>query len=91
MANVIVKFKIMPQGVEVPLEAVEKEAKKIIENFGALVHKMEKQPVAFGLVAIIITFMYDEKRGTTDKLEEDITAVEGVGSVEVIDCRRAFG
>jgi elongation factor 1-beta len=91
MADVIVKLKVMPESPEVALEALESEVKKLIEDFGAQLHKVEKEPVAFGLVAMNFIFIYDEKLGTTDKLEEDIAALEFVSSAEAVDVRRAFG
>jgi len=33
----------------------------------------------------------DEQKGSTDPLEKEIQAIEGVNSVEVIDVRRAIG
>ncbi|MCK5390485.1 MAG: elongation factor 1-beta, partial [Candidatus Thorarchaeota archaeon] len=44
---------------------------------------IERQPVAFGLIAIRMNLIRDESLGGTDDLEEAISAVEGVAQVEV--------
>ena len=48
-------------------------------------------PVAFGLKALNVTFVMDEKKGSTDALEADLGVIEGVESVEVTDVRRTIG
>ena len=53
--------------------------------------KIEIVPVAFGLSAVKIIFIMDEKLGTTEPLEEKITKISGVNSVEVTDVRRCIG
>ena len=38
-----------------------------------------------------LVFIMDEKKGSTEKLEDDIADIPGVQSVEVVDVRRAVG
>jgi len=91
MATVIITFRIMPDGVDVNLDDIKKKAIEKIKTFGGNVHKEEKEPVAFGLVALKLMFTLDESKGDTEKLEKDICAIKGVQSCEVIDVRRAVG
>ncbi len=91
MANVIVKIKVMPENPEINLDKLSEEINKKIIEFEGHIHKTEKIPIAFGLVALEIIFMYDEKKGDSEPLEKDIESIDGVQSVEVIDVRRAFG
>ena len=51
------------------------------------VAKTEKEPIAFGLNSIIITFAWDEN-SDQDPLEEALRAIENVSSTEIIDFRR---
>ena len=90
MADVIVTLKIMPESTSADLKKIEMLAKKKIEKLGSI-GKTEILPVAFGLKAINIVFIMDEKKGDTEKLEKEIELIEGVGSVEVTDVRRAIG
>ena len=68
------------------------EAKKKIAHFaGEGETRVEIEPIAFGLKAVKIIFVTDEKKGGTDSLEAEISKIKGVNSVEVIDVRRAIG
>lgn len=92
MANVIVTLRIMPDGPDADLEALQKGAEeKVIEYAGDGDRKVELELIAFGLKAIRLTFVSDEAKGTTDDLEAEIAALEGVKGVEVVDVRRAVG
>lgn len=91
LAEVIITLKIMPISPEVDLTKIQEEAKKKIESFGGEVGKVEEKPLAFGLKELLIIFVMDEKKGSTDSLENDIETIEGVQSVEVTDVRRAVG
>lgn len=81
----------MPKSPEVNLEVLETQATEKIANFGGEIGKKEIQPVAFGLKALMLYFVMDEAKGSTDSLEKEIEALEGVNSVEVTDVRRTIG
>jgi len=92
MAKAIVTFKIMPVSPSTDLEKVAEEAvRKIIAYAGDGDRKKEIEPVAFGLSALKIIFVMDEKKGSPDSLEKEIANIKGVNSVEIIDVRRAIG
>ena len=92
MANVVVTLKIMPESPEVDLSKLREAALKHIKEFaGEGDTKVEEEPIAFGLKAIKIFFIMNESIGSTESLEEVITSVEGVQSVEITDVRRAIG
>ena len=90
MARVIISLKIMPSSPEVDLNALEEKAKEIISQKGNVMN-VEKKPIGFGLVSLIVKFNMDESQGSTDSLEEDIKKLESVESVEVIAISRALG
>ena len=92
MANVIITLKIMPESPETDLDQLAEEAKSYISSFaGAGDMRMEQEPVAFGLKALKLTFVMDESKGSTEELENQISKIGGVNSVEVVDVRRAVG
>lgn len=94
MAKVVITLKIMPESPEVNLEIVEKKVKSEIENFclpNKTEFKVNIEPIAFGLKALVIIFVLDEKKGSPDVLEENIRKLDGVESVEITDVRRAIG
>ncbi|MFH1133589.1 MAG: elongation factor 1-beta [Nanoarchaeota archaeon] len=91
MAQVIITLKIMPESVDSPLDHISKQAEAKISAFGGEVGKKEIEEIAFGLKAINLVFVMDEKKGSTESLEQDIAGIEGVASAEVTDVRRAIG
>ncbi|MEE9525016.1 MAG: elongation factor 1-beta [Candidatus Woesearchaeota archaeon] len=92
MANVVVTLKIMPESPEVDLHKIEADAKKKIIDFaGEGDMKVEQVPVAFGLKSIDIIFIMDESKGSTEPIEDSISDIKGVQSVEITDVRRAVG
>ena len=90
MAEVIITFKIMPEDIEVDLDKLEKESKELLNKYGD-VGRVEREKIAFGLEAIILIFIMDESKGSTDFIEDNMRNLDGVQSVEVTDVRRAIG
>ena len=92
MADVVITLKIMPESPEIDLDALKDESLALVKDFtGFDNHKIEIEPVAFGLKCMKLMFVMDEDKGATDELEEKISAIDGVTSVEVTDVRRAIG
>ncbi|MBS3150710.1 elongation factor 1-beta [Candidatus Woesearchaeota archaeon] len=80
----------MPESLEVNLDNLEKDVKSLISRYGE-VGKIEREEVAFGLEALNFIVIYDEAKGSTEFLEDNIRNVDGVMSVEVTDVRRQIG
>jgi len=92
MANVVITLKIMPQNPNIDLSKVETQIKdEIIDFCSSKEFKTQIEPIAFGLKALNIIFIMDENKGSTEKLENKISQIDGVESVEVTDVRRAIG
>jgi elongation factor 1-beta len=92
MAFAIVTLKIMPESLGTDLDKIAKLAEqKIIAYAGDDDRKKEIEPIAFGLKALKLTFVMDEKKGSPEPLEKEIEKIKGVNSVEIIDVRRAIG
>ncbi len=91
MGLVIIEMKIMPVSPDTDLEKLRDQVEKEVTAYGARFHKHEIQPIAFGLKALIITITADEDKGSTDALEEKISALNHVESVMVTAVSRALG
>ncbi len=91
MADVVITLRIMPESPETDLKAIEEKAKVFIAEYGGGVGKVNIEPIAFGLKALELIFVSNEDIGSTDKLEQNVSSIEGVNSVEVTDVRRAIG
>ncbi|MCX6709693.1 MAG: elongation factor 1-beta [Candidatus Woesearchaeota archaeon] len=90
MASVYVTLRIMPEDPAINLDFIEKEARVHMEKAG-VVHSVERVPIAFGLVSLDFILMVDEKKGGTEKLENELSKIPGVSSVQVTDVRRGIG
>ncbi len=92
MAKVVVTLKVLPEGPDSNLEAIRKSVDEEIKKFtGRKADKVEVEPVAFGIKALKMVFLMEEQLGSTEPLEERISKIPGVSSVEVVDVRRALG
>lgn len=92
MAEVVVTIKIMPESPDVDMAALSETAVRTIKENGAQGEvKSVEEPVAFGLKALNLTFLVDEDKGSTEELENKLSGLEHVNSVEVTDVRRAMG
>jgi len=92
MAQVVITLRIMPQNPDIDLSKIESSAKnEIIKFCNSKEFKTKIEPIAFGLKALVIYFVMDESIGSTEKLEQAISQIDGIESVEVTDVRRAVG
>ena len=85
MGSVIVTFKIMPESVEVNLDSLEQEIKSEINP-----QRIERVPIAFGLNAIQIVKLVEEKEGEMDRITNQIKNIEGVKELEVVNLTRSI-
>lgn len=90
MGVAAVKIKIMPDSPIANLDEIEKNISNVVKKASGKIGKIEREPIAFGLNAIIITFSWSEN-ADRDSLEETLRKLPHVNSAEIIDFRRAFG
>ena len=90
MGKALVKIKIMPESPEANLTKIEERAKLVIKEIAGTDAKIEEEPIAFGLKAIILQFMIDESI-PLEGIEEKLKVIPAVSSIDIIDFRRAFG
>ena len=86
----IVKIKLMPSSPETNLEEIKENMRKLIESEGGKGVKFEEELIAFGLKAVIVFFLWDEKK-ELEPLENSLEKIENVNSVQTIDLRKAIG
>jgi translation elongation factor aEF-1 beta len=90
MAFALIKVKIMPDSPSTDLDEIESKSKEILEGKGSKSIRFEREPIAFGLIAVIVGFSWDDNESNDEVLEE-LQSIENVSSAEVIDYRRAIG
>lgn len=85
MAEVIVGFKILPKEVGIDLDKLEERINSEIKP-----EKIQRQPVAFGLVAFLTTKFIHDAEGEIEKLENKVRSIEDVGEVEITGITRSL-
>lgn len=85
MAQVIVTFKIMPADGDTNIDQLEKNVKEKLKP-----ERISREPIAFGLVAVIATKLIDEVEGEMDRVENLIKSIDGVGEVEITEVNRSM-
>lgn len=87
MGEVVATIKLMPENPEVDLKKMKEDVKASIPE-GAEFHKIDEEPIAFGLVALNVIVIVGDVEGGTEKVEENLAKIKGVSNVEVTDTRR---
>ena len=82
MGEVLTTMKIMPESPEVDLDAIKSTIESSMPE-GAKIHDIAEEPIAFGLVAIILQFITDDGEGGSEPVEEMVSAIDGVASIEI--------
>jgi elongation factor 1-beta len=87
LTRLVARVRILPAEADSDIEKVIQSLKSgILQGMELKGHK--KEPIAFGLVAIIGDFLLNDEEGQMDKLEEFIKNIDGVGEIEVINVSR---
>ncbi len=83
MGNVLVTYRIMPEGTEVSTA----ELKAKVEALGKAAKRVEvvEEPFAFGLKVLIAKFIVEDGSGLADKIEDGLAKLGGVSSVECLE------
>ncbi|MFQ5800638.1 MAG: elongation factor 1-beta [Candidatus Hydrothermarchaeales archaeon] len=82
MSKVLVILKVMPEGLDSNLDEMSEKLKTL--STGRF-NSLEKEPIAFGLVALKPSYVVEDAGGVTDNLEKEISGIDGVKTVEVVD------
>ncbi|MBU0685797.1 MAG: elongation factor 1-beta [Thermoplasmatota archaeon] len=84
MGEVGLQYRILPEGLEVDLTKLEGDIKNALPD-GARLRAAEQRPLAFGLKALHVLIVIDDKKGGADQVEDAISKVPGVQSVEIVE------
>lgn len=87
MGEVVATIKLMPESPDVDIDKIKADVKNSIPEEVEL-HKIEEEPIAFGLTAINVMVVVGDAEGGTEKVEEKLSKIKNISSVEVADVRR---
>jgi len=87
MGKVAAKMKVMPESPEEDLDALQDSLENALPE-GAKISRVDREDVAFGLIALFPTVIIPDEAGGTDAVEDAFGSVEGVESVDVDEVGR---
>lgn len=87
MGEVFLKYRIMPDGAEVDLDALQAAIKSALPAFASM-QNCDVKPFAFGLKALEIGFVVEDEEGNNDKIEELLGGIGNVQGVELLEMGR---
>ena len=87
MGKVAAKMKVMPESPEIDLDELQQKLEESLPQ-GAEIRNVERDDVAFGLVALLPMVVVPDDAGGTEAVEEAFSGVEGVESVKVEEVGR---
>lgn len=79
MGMVATTFKLMPSGVDVDFDKLRADIHEAVD-----VKDMKEEAIAFGLKALLVLVVVDEKKGGIDDIENKLKSMENVQSVDVV-------
>lgn len=87
MGSVLIRLKVLPDDVSVSLDELAEQISVKLPQ-GSFLLRKAKEPIAFGLSALILDIKVAEGEGTLDRLESSIKEVEHVSQVDVVGVSR---
>ncbi|MCU0852645.1 MAG: elongation factor 1-beta [Thermoplasmata archaeon] len=84
MGEVGMQYRVLPEGLEVDLNKLKTDIEKALPE-GAKLRASEQKPLAFGLKALHVLVVMDDKKGGAEQVETAISGVAGVQSVEIVE------
>jgi len=88
MGKIVIAYKIFPSESTVDLDLLQEKIKKELAGI-ASVQRFVKEPIAFGLSALIVNMILPEnKEGILDETETKLTNLKEVGQIQTIGVNR---
>lgn len=88
MAKVLAQMKVFPSEVGIDLKRLQDQLKGHLPT-DATILRVQEEPVAFGLVVLIVTISMAEKDGVIEEVEKALASTPNVGEVQTIAVSRS--
>ena len=89
MGSVIVTYKVFPEDIMKSFDGLKKQIEGIKPEFTSI-EGYGEEPVAFGLVALLVQLKFPEdKSGIVDEFEEKLGKLPGISQAQCMFVRRS--
>lgn len=88
MGAILVTYKVFPEDIVESFDPLKAEIQKILPK-ASKIEGWGEEPVAFGLVALLVQIRFPEDvMGVVDELEVELGKIKGVSQVQTFQIRR---
>ena len=87
MGKIIIVYKIFPSESTVDLNVLKEKITEKLADI-ASIKRFAEEPIAFGLCALKVNMVLEEKEGIADETEKRMAAIEGVGQIQTLGLTR---
>jgi len=88
MGGILVTYKVFPEDIVASFDPLKAEITKILPA-ASKVEGWGEEPVAFGLVALLVQIRFPEDvMGIVDEFEVEMSKIKGVSQVQTFQIRR---
>jgi elongation factor 1-beta len=88
MGSVIVTYKVFPEDIVEDFQPIKDAIQEKLPKFAEITGYGE-EPVAFGLVALLVQMKFPEdQQGVVDELETVLGSIKGISQVQTLMVRR---
>ena len=89
MGSIIVTYKVFPEDIVENFDDLKKKIQNIMPEFSAI-EGYGEEPIAFGLVALLVQVKFPEdKTGIVDEFEERLAKISGISQAQTFMVRRS--
>lgn len=89
MANVVISYKILPTGIEVDFDELQKQIERALPPKAKIYANYQTEPIAFGLNALIAYIQIPEdETGILEEMEQNIEKIPTVSRIQTLMVRR---
>ena len=83
MGTVLLVYEIRPEAPEITPQELEKSIRDGLSEKYEMKEKIEEKPLFFGITGIVAQFIIPEEDGAQDELEDYITALKCVSTIQM--------
>lgn len=87
ITRVVASIKLFPEDIISNINGIKEDIRKALPA-NSSIHKIDEEPIAFGLVALVVHVIMPEVAGELEKVEEAFHEIKGISTVETLLVRR---
>ncbi|MBI2183926.1 MAG: elongation factor 1-beta [Thaumarchaeota archaeon] len=87
MGSLVFRMKVLPSDTGIDLDALVKTVQSKLPS-EMQVRSSRREPIAFGLEALLLDITAPDEEGMGDKLEKALGGIDSVGNVEMVGVSR---